>query len=71
MRNAHEPPFDHVWHWRKSPMRPLDRKGQACRILVAGGRNSLLVEFEDGFKVVASRHAVRFAVRRTREPGEQ
>jgi hypothetical protein len=57
-----EPPFDRVWHWKSSPMHVIDRKGQACRILVVGGRNSILVEFEDGFKVVTSRHAVRYGV---------
>ena len=37
-----------------------DRKGQRCRVLVRGGMNSALVEFEsDGLKVVTSRWAVR------------
>jgi hypothetical protein len=40
-------------------MRPIDRRGESCRILARGARNSILVEFLDGFKVVASRHAVR------------
>jgi hypothetical protein len=47
---------DHVWHWRA---RLPERKGQACRVLVRGGRNSVLVEFADGLRVVTSRHAVR------------
>jgi len=49
--------FDYVWFWRK---RLPERKGQACRVLVRGRRmNSILVEFEDGYKVVTSRYAVR------------
>ena len=51
--------FDHVWYWRAQPMRPIDRKGQRCRVLVSGAKNSVLVEFPDGFKVVTSRYAVR------------
>lgn len=51
-----EPPFDRVWFWKqKLP----ERKGQRCRIVAAGKKNSALVEFEDGFKVLTSRYAVR------------
>lgn len=47
---------DHVWHWRsKLP----ERKGEPCTVLVRGRMNSVLVEFEDGFRVVTSRYAVR------------
>ena len=52
-------PFDHVWNWRKNAMRTVDRKGELCRVLARGARNSVLVEFEDGFKVITSRYAVR------------
>jgi hypothetical protein len=38
---------------------PIDRRGDSCRILARGARNSILVEFLDGYKVVTSRHAVR------------
>jgi len=49
--------FDHIWWWRT---RLPERKGQRCRILVRAKRmNSVLVEFEDGFRVVTSRYAVR------------
>jgi len=56
--------FKYRWWWKPSPMRPplggIDRRGQACRILVRSLRmNSILVEFLDGFQVVTSRHAVR------------
>ena len=48
--------FDHVWYWcTKLP----ERKGQHCRVLERVTRNTVLVEFEDGFTVVASDYAVR------------
>lgn len=51
--------FDHVWYWR---VRLPHRKGQRCRVLVRAKRmNSVLVEFEDGGRVVTSRYAVRKA----------
>jgi len=37
----------------------IDRRGEPCRILARGAKNSVLVEFLDGFRVVTSRHAVR------------
>lgn len=50
-----------IWFWKANDMRRVDRKGQRCRVLVRGKRNSILVEFEDGYKVVTSRYAVRAA----------
>jgi len=50
--------FDRVWFWKS---RLPDRKGQACRVLARGKMNSVLVEFEDGYKVVTSRYAIRKA----------
>jgi hypothetical protein len=35
------------------------RKGQVCRVLVRGGRNSCLIEFPDGYQAVTSRNALR------------
>jgi hypothetical protein len=49
----------HVWHWRPNGIRTLDRKGQPCRVLARGRMGSVLVEFADGFRVVASRRAIR------------
>jgi hypothetical protein len=46
----------YLWHWRT---RLPTRKGQPCRVLVRGGMNSVLVEFEDGQKAVTSRYAIR------------
>ena len=48
--------WPHVWHWR---CRLPERKGQRCRVLIRGGRNTCLVEFPDGFRVYTSRWAVR------------
>lgn len=50
--------FDHVWFWKS---RLPERKGQRCRVLVRGGRNSIAVEFADGERVITSRWAVRKA----------
>src|SRR3990167_3810205 len=50
-----------VWFWRVQPWpgRCVDRKGQRCRVVCRGALNSVLVEFEDGYRVVTSRYAVR------------
>ena len=53
--------WTHIWFWRK---RLPERKGQPCRVFVRSRRmNSIAVEFQDGFRVVTSRFAVRKAVR--------
>ena len=49
-------PYPYAWYWRKNLP---ERKGQPCRVLVRGKMNTILVEFEDGFKTTASRYAVR------------
>lgn len=46
----------YVWFWRA---RLPERKGQRCAVLARGRMNSILVEFEDGFRAVTSRYAVR------------
>ena len=46
----------YVWFWRK---KLGDRKDQPCRVLARGRMNSIMVEFEDGYKVITSRFAVR------------
>ena len=49
--------YDHVWYWRS---RLSDRKGSPCRVVARSRRlGSVLVEFEDGVRVVTSRYAVR------------
>lgn len=65
-----ERPFVYVWAWsqpsladfwkkRTSGYFDRDRKGEKCRILARGTKNSVLLEFEDGYKVVTSRHGLR------------
>ncbi len=44
----------YVYRWDRQ-----GRKGQLCRVLVRGKRNSCLVEFVDGYKMVTSRNAIR------------
>lgn len=46
------------YYWRVKT-RLAERKGQACRILARGAMNTILVEFEDGFKVTTSGWYVR------------
>ncbi|GLY99324.1 hypothetical protein [Actinoplanes sp. NBRC 103695] len=64
--------FPYLWVWRertwefpgarfKTPWfgDGIDRAGQCCRVLVRGSRNSALLEFEDGYKVITSRGGLR------------
>lgn len=46
----------HTWRIRKYLP---ERFGQRCRVLAVGKRNSALVEFEDGWKVLTIRYFVR------------
>lgn len=50
--------YPYVWRVRT---RLAHRKGQSCRVLIRGGMNSALVEFEDGFRCVTSRNYFRKA----------
>jgi hypothetical protein len=45
-------------YWRVRKFLP-DRFGQHCRILAVGKMNSILIVFEDGFKVLTCRYFVR------------
>jgi len=48
----------YLWHWRvKLP----ERNGSLCYVLARGTMNSVLVAFEDGYRVVTSRYALRRA----------
>ncbi|MCK1501530.1 hypothetical protein [Bradyrhizobium sp. 188] len=44
----------YVYRWDRQ-----GRKGQACDVPIRGSRNSCLVVFGDGFKMVTSRNAIR------------
>lgn len=48
--------WKYYWFWKcKLP----ERNKKKCRVLTRGKMNSILVEFEDGYKVITSRFAVR------------
>jgi hypothetical protein len=53
----------HTWAWAKYPIDSWTlagcRKGQRCKLLSTGARNSVLVEFEDGSRYVTSRYGLR------------
>lgn len=49
-------PFDRRWRLR---VRLAERHGQLCRVLARGGRNSALIEFQDGTRHIVSRNAFR------------
>jgi hypothetical protein len=53
--------FPYRYSWRPKGSRTLDRKDQHCKVLVRGKMNSALIQFEDGFKVVVNRNALRRA----------
>jgi hypothetical protein len=48
-------PYKFVWNRPGLP----GRKGESCCVLVRGKMNSCAIEFEDGFRAVVSRNAVR------------
>lgn len=73
--SADDFPYRWAWRWRTlgPPTRKVswfgdgvDRLGRACRVLVRGGMNSALIEFDDGYRVVTSRAGLR-----RRRPGAQ
>jgi hypothetical protein len=52
--------YPYVWAWGAGKVGRLPgRKGQHCRVLARGSRNSCLIEFEDGFRAVTSRNGIR------------
>lgn len=54
-----EGPFDRVYKWKNNAKRK-HLFGKPCRILAHGTtRHSVLLEFEDGERVVASRRAAQ------------
>jgi len=53
--------FPYRYSWGPKGLRTLDRKDQRCKVLGRGKMNSALIQFEDGFKAVVSRNALRRA----------
>jgi hypothetical protein len=49
--------FPYIYRWDRQ-----DRKGQLRRVLAQGNMTSCLVEFPDGYRMVASRDAIGKAV---------
>ena len=49
-------PTVYLYAWNR-----CGRKGQRCRVLARGKMNSCLLEFEDGWRMVTSRNALRRA----------
>ena len=47
-------PIRYIYRWNR-----MNRKGQRCTVLVRGKRNSCLVMFNDGFRAVTSRNALK------------
>jgi hypothetical protein len=60
-------PYVYFWHPRDLGLPPdpsgafvlEERKGRFCRVTARGKLNSCCVEFEDGYKMIADRWAVR------------
>ena len=49
--------YDHIYRWGNNSIRAA-RKGQRCRVIARGAMRSVLVEFEDGHRMVTSARAV-------------
>jgi hypothetical protein len=45
--------FPYVYRWDRQ-----GRKGQPCRVTARGARNSIRVEFPDGFVMITSGNAI-------------
>ena len=54
--------YDRVYRWGNNARR-AELRGRRCRIVARGALGSVLVELEDGERVVTSRRAVRRAER--------
>ena len=50
--------YPYVYTWGNNEKRAALR-GRACRVVVRGRMNSVLVEFEDGRREVVSRYVLR------------
>ena len=57
----------HTYYWGNNPVRAA-RKGQRCRVVAKGALKSILVEFEDGQKVVTMRGTFRRLANMTDAP---
>lgn len=54
-------PYPYVFVWGNNPVRKA-RKGQRCRLLCESSRlQTVLIEFEDGYRMTTSARAIRWA----------
>lgn len=59
METKADPSFNKVFGWKNNPVR-AKLFGKRCRIVHAGSTmRSVLIEFEDGERVITSRRALR------------
>jgi hypothetical protein len=59
METKTDPSFDRVFAWKNNPRR-AKLFGRRCRIIEVGSTmRSVLIEFEDGERVITSRRALR------------
>jgi hypothetical protein len=53
--------FDQIYFWKNNDRR-RELKGKRCRVIAVGStKHSVLLEFEDGTRVITSRRAIRNA----------
>ena len=58
-RRRREPEYDHVYAWGNNAVR-ADLKDRLCRVLERGSTmRSVLLEFEDGTRIVTSARSIR------------
>ena len=50
--------YTHRFAWGNNPKRAT-LKGRLCRIIAAGKKNSVMIEFADGQREIVSRRALR------------
>jgi hypothetical protein len=48
----------HTYTWGNNPRR-AQLKNQPCKIIAQGRKNSVLIEFANGDRVITSRYAIR------------
>ena len=53
------PGLDVLTHYWRVRRRLPERFGRPCRVLARGSNNTILVQFEDGYRVATSRNYVR------------
>jgi hypothetical protein len=49
---------EYIFKWGNNQLRDAF-KGRPCVVLARGKMNSVLIQFEDGFKMITSRYAVK------------